>query len=75
MSRITLANILLAKTPEELEQAKAAHKADLANKPSDSEIITEFLKNCTNPSGEPILKSDEMAHFDNGSITIKKTHS
>lgn len=75
MSRITLANILLAKTPEEEAAAKAAHKADLANRPSDAEILTEFMKNCTNGNGDPILKRDEMADLQNGKIVIKKTDS
>lgn len=75
MSRVTLANILFAKTPEEREAAKAAHAADLANKPSDSEVITDFLKNCTNGQGDAILQRDEMAEFNDGQITIKKSHS
>lgn len=75
MSRVTLANILFAKTPEEKEAAKAAHAADLANKPSDSEVITVFLKNCTDGQGKAILQRDEMADFHDGKISIKKTHS
>ena len=74
MSRITLANILLAKTPEEKAAAKAAHAADLANRPTDSEIISDFLKNCTDGQGKAILQRDEMADFHDGQISIKKTH-
>lgn len=75
MSRITLANILFAKTPEEEAAAKAAHAKDLANRPSDSEQITEFLKNSTNGQGNPILAHDEVADFKDGQITIKKSDS
>lgn len=75
MSRVTLANILFAKTPEEKEAAKAAHAADLANKPSDSEVITAFLKNCTDGQGDAILQRDEMVQLNDGQISIKKTHS
>lgn len=75
MSRVTLANILFAKTPEEKAAAKAAHAADLASQPTDSEVITDFLKNCTNGQGEPILQRDQMADFHEGQISIKKTHS
>ena len=42
---------------------------------TDSEQITEFLKNCTTSNGEPLLKPDEMADFQNGEIIIKKSHS
>ncbi|WP_045391860.1 hypothetical protein [Vibrio rotiferianus] len=75
MSRVTLAKILFANSPEEKAAAKAAHAADLANQPTDSEIITDFLKNCTSVQGEPILQRDEMADFHDGQISIKKTHS
>ena len=75
MSLITLTNILFAKTPEEEKAAKEAHAADLANRPSDSEQITEFLKNCTTAQGKPILNRDEMADVNDGKITIKKTNS
>ncbi|MYM61610.1 hypothetical protein GTG28_20630 [Vibrio sp. OCN044] len=75
MSRVTLANILLAKTSEEKEAAKKAHAEDLANRPSDSEIITSFLQNCTTGRGEPVLQRDEMAEFSDGHISIKKSHS
>lgn len=72
MSRVTLANILFAKTPEEREAAKAAHTADLANQPSDSETITAFLKNCTDVQGKAILDRDEIAELNDGQISIKK---
>ncbi|HAV1520173.1 TPA: hypothetical protein JG825_003492 [Vibrio parahaemolyticus] len=75
MSRITLANIVLATTPEEKAAAKAAHAADLANQPTDSEIITNFLRNCTNGQGEPILQRDEMADLNDSQISFKKSHS
>lgn len=75
MSRVTLANILFAKTPEEKAAAKAVHAADLASQPSDSEVITAFLKNCTDSQGDAILQRDEMAEFNDSQISIKKTHS
>jgi len=74
MSRITLANILLANTLEEKEAAKKAHAEDLAKRPSDLEQITEFLKQCTNGQGDPILKCDEMGDLVDGHVVVKKSH-
>ncbi|EGR4074873.1 hypothetical protein DDO73_17600 [Vibrio cholerae] len=74
MSLITLTNILLATTPEEKAAAQAAHAADLASRPSDSEIITGFLKQCTNAEGKPVLDREQRAEIRDGSISVVKSH-
>lgn len=47
MSMETLMNIIIAKTPDETEQARNAHDADKAKRPSDSEVLANFLSQCT----------------------------
>lgn len=71
MSMITLCNIALAKTDEEKAEAERIHREDVKNKPSDAEVITEFLSNCSTNSGDSVLNKGEFADLENGKITIK----
>ena len=42
----TFLNIVLAKTDEEKLLAEKAHQAWLKQQPTDTEVITNFLKDC-----------------------------
>lgn len=61
-----------AKTPEEEKQAYTAFDARNAAQPSDSEVLTSFLRDCTNLDGTPILKPDEVACLDGNKIVTQK---
>ena len=74
MSMITFCNIVMAKTDEERKSAELIHREDVKNKPSDSEVITDFLSNCSTNSGDSALKKGEFADLENGKITIKKSN-
>ncbi len=54
-----LINIILAKTPEEAEAAEAELHKHNAEAPSDREVLTGFLKNCTTLDGR-VLTLDEQ---------------
>ena len=59
---MSIIDIILAKTDEERDAARAAlHKAN-AEAPTDREVIQAFLKDCTTLDGAPLTLAD------NGSI-------
>lgn len=72
MSALTFANMCLAKTPEERAEAERLHREDVKNRPTDAEIITEFLSNCHTSQGSAVLGRGEYAEFNNGKVTVKK---
>lgn len=74
MSMITLCNIIRAKTDEEILEAERIHREDLKNKPSDAEILTDFLSNCSTSKGNPLLNKGQFANLENGKITVKSSN-
>ena len=61
-----------AKTPEEEQQAYAAFDARMAAQPSDAEVLTAFMRDCTDTAGNPLLQSGEYAELVSGKIEVKK---
>jgi hypothetical protein len=74
MSALTFGNMCLAQTDEEKAKAKKLHREDIKNQPSDAELLTEFLNNCSTKQDKPILSKGEFADLENGKITIKKSN-
>ena len=65
--------IILVETPEARAKAEREFREEQKNAPSDAEIITGFLRDCTDNSGAPILQADEYAdEVDSGKINIRK---
>lgn len=73
MSMVTLANIILAQTPEEKIEAEKLHREYVKKQPSDAEIITSFLGNCTTKQDSPVLNKAEFADLEDGKVVIKKS--
>ena len=61
-----------ATTPEEEKRAYAAFDQRKAAQPSDAEVLTAFLHDCTDMAGKPLLQADEYAELDGGKVVVKK---
>ena len=73
MSMVTLTNIILAQTQAEKVKAEKLHRESVKNQPSDAEIITSFLGNCTTKKDKPVLNKGEFADLEDGKVAIKKS--
>jgi hypothetical protein len=73
---MSLADLIIdlhnAKTPDDKEQAYAAFDKRKAAQPSDAEVLTAFLRECTNMAGKPLLQADEYAALAGDKVEVKK---
>ena len=58
---VTLTDLILADTPEEYEELQRQFRAEQAAAPTDAEILTAFMRDCTDMAGKPLLQNDEFA--------------
>lgn len=64
--------IILAETPESRAEAEREFREEQRNAPTDAEIITGFLRDCSDMQGTPLLLADEFAALDGGKVQVKK---
>jgi hypothetical protein len=58
---MSIIDMILAKTDEERDAARAAlHKAN-AEAPTDRQVIQSFLKDCTTLDGAPLALADDWS--------------
>ena len=62
-----IANIILANTPEAKAAAEAKLQQHNALQPSDREVVSAFLKDCTTLDGKPLVLDDD------GKLTLVET--
>jgi hypothetical protein len=60
------------KTPGEEKKAYAEFRERMGNEPSDAEVLTAFMRDCTDMDGKPLLQADEYAELDGGKVVTKK---
>lgn len=60
-----------AKTLEDKARAQADFDARKAAEPSTVEVLTAFLRNCTDTAGAPILQPGEYADLDGSRLQIR----
>lgn len=61
-----------AKSPEEVKRSYDAFDQRKAAQPSDAEVLTTFLRDCTDMNGKPLLDTDEYADLEGGKIVMRK---
>lgn len=52
---VALTDLICATTPDEYSELQSQFRAEQAAKPSDSEVLTAFMRGCTDFAGEPPL--------------------
>jgi hypothetical protein len=67
-----IVKLILAETTEAQDDARRELHEFQKTAPSDFEIITNFLRDCTDNTGAPILKKDERAVLVGGVFSIAK---
>lgn len=66
--------IILAETPEAKAEAVRQLREEQKSAPTAAEVITGFLRDCTDNAGAPILRADEHAALVHGVTDIIESH-
>lgn len=69
---VALTDLICATSPDEYSELQSQFRAEQAVKPSDSEVLTAFMRGCTDFAGEPLLGKDEHVVLDGGKIVTRK---
>jgi hypothetical protein len=69
---VALTDLILAATPEEYDELTRQLRAEQAALPSDAEVLTAFMRDCTDMDGRPLLQAGEHADLVDGKVIVKK---
>ncbi|WDD90330.1 hypothetical protein Bsp3421_000155 (plasmid) [Burkholderia sp. FERM BP-3421] len=71
MNMVALTDLILAETAQEYDELQRQFRSEQAAKPSDAEVLTTFMRDCTDAAGAPLLQADKYAVFNGGRIIRK----
>lgn len=71
---MVLLNAVTARTPAQMEEAVRSYKEEATREPSMSELLTQFMRTCTDMAGNALLQPNERAVVSGGEIRILKMH-
>ena len=71
---VSLTDLICAKNQEEYSELQSKFRKEQAGKPSDSEVLTAFMREHTDVTGKPLLGQGEYAVLDGGKIVTQKLH-